>query len=262
MLCKKEGFPHESELVLCTVKKILPNSIFCELDDYRSKEGLIHISEVAPGRIRNIRDYVVENKKVVCKVIGVDEKKGHIDLSLRRVTESLKAIKLNEHKQEEKAEKLLEQVAKRLNTSLEEVYQKAGNKIIESFGTLMGCYQKLVVSDEKPLIDLSIDKKIASEIVKMVKERIKPPEVRIESKIVLKNPSPDGVDRIKSILKKTLDLAQKNNYRIKLTYVGAPNYRLVITASDYKTAETIFQKISSLISDESKKEKGEYQVIR
>ena len=59
MFYKKQGFPEESELVLCTVKKILDHSVFVGLDEYNNLEGMIHISEVSPGRIRNIRDHFI-----------------------------------------------------------------------------------------------------------------------------------------------------------------------------------------------------------
>ena len=85
MLLKKEGFPEEDELVMCTVTQVQFHSVFVTLDEY-DKGGMIHISEVSPGRIRNIRDFVREGKKIVCKVLRVNEEKGHIDLSLRRVT--------------------------------------------------------------------------------------------------------------------------------------------------------------------------------
>ena len=55
MFYKREGFPHEEEITLCTVKKILHNSVFASLDEYKDREGIIHISEIAPGRIRTIR---------------------------------------------------------------------------------------------------------------------------------------------------------------------------------------------------------------
>ena len=86
MLLRKAGFPEDSELVICTVTKINPGSVFVNIDEY-DRSGLIHISEISPGRIRNIRDYVKEGKKVVCKVLHVDSNKGHIDLSLRRVSD-------------------------------------------------------------------------------------------------------------------------------------------------------------------------------
>ena len=87
MLLKKRGYPPEDSLVLVTVTKVNPNSVFVTLDYYENRPGLIHISEISPGRIRNIRDFVIEGKKVVCKVLKIDQTKGHIDLSLRRVTE-------------------------------------------------------------------------------------------------------------------------------------------------------------------------------
>ena len=72
MYYKKQGLPEENEVILCTVKKILPHSIFVDLDEYENKEGLIHISEISPGRVRNIRDFVKEGKKIGWKVLKLD----------------------------------------------------------------------------------------------------------------------------------------------------------------------------------------------
>src|SRR5210317_1898406 len=103
MLLQKKGFPLEDELVLCTVTNIHFHSVFAKMDEYDNKTGLIHISEISPGRIRNIRDYVVEGKKVICKVLKIDEGRGHIDLSLRRVNDGQKREKNSQLKQEQKA---------------------------------------------------------------------------------------------------------------------------------------------------------------
>src|SRR3989304_247871 len=102
MFYQRQGLPEDGELVLCTVEKIYPSSIFVDIDEYK-KQGLIHISEIAAGRIRNIRDYAVEGKKIVCKVIRIDKEKGHIDLSLRRVNESQQRNKISSIKQEQRA---------------------------------------------------------------------------------------------------------------------------------------------------------------
>ncbi len=73
----------EGDIVLCTVVKIERTTVFVKLED--GKEGTINTSEIAPGRIRNLRDYVVPDKKIVCKILSIDPK-GNINLSLRRVT--------------------------------------------------------------------------------------------------------------------------------------------------------------------------------
>ena len=75
MLFKKQDFPEEGDLVLCTVTSVQFHSVFVDMDEY-GKGGMIHISEVSPGRIRNIRDFVKEGKKIVCKVLRINQEKG------------------------------------------------------------------------------------------------------------------------------------------------------------------------------------------
>ena len=55
MIYKKTGLPEDSEIVMCTVTKIQYSSVFVKIDEY-GISGMIHISEIAAGRIRNIRD--------------------------------------------------------------------------------------------------------------------------------------------------------------------------------------------------------------
>ena len=49
MLYYKEGMPEEDEIVLCKVTKIFPSSVFVELLEF-NKQGMVHISEISPGR--------------------------------------------------------------------------------------------------------------------------------------------------------------------------------------------------------------------
>ena len=71
----------EGNLVLCTVKKVTNTITFVELSD--GEEGTIVSSEIAPGRIKLMRQYVVPNKKIVCKILEISG--DRISLSLRRV---------------------------------------------------------------------------------------------------------------------------------------------------------------------------------
>jgi len=68
------------DVVLCTVDKIAGTVVFVKID--RNGEGNIITSEIAPGRIRNLREYVVPKKKIVCKILRISPN-GNINLSLR-----------------------------------------------------------------------------------------------------------------------------------------------------------------------------------
>ena len=178
MLLKKKGFPEEDELVMCTVTKVQFHSVFVNLDEYGSS-GMIHISEVSPGRIRNIRDFVKEGKKVVCKVLRVNHERGHIDLSLRRVTETQKRKKVDETKQEQKAEKILELVAKDLSLDVKKLFDDITSNISEKYASLHEFFQQ-VVTDSNAIKDAGIDAKTAKKLEEDVKSRIKEAIVKIK----------------------------------------------------------------------------------
>ena len=108
MFYHREGFPEERELVLCTVTKVQHHSVFVRMDEFGGRSGMIHISEVSPGRIRNIRYFVKEGKIVVCQVLRINKERGYIDLSLRRVNDNQRRKKVDQLKQEQKEEKIIE----------------------------------------------------------------------------------------------------------------------------------------------------------
>lgn len=239
----------EGAIVLCTVKKILPHSVFVSLDEYPNKEGMIHISEISPGRIRTLRDFVKEGKKIVCKILKID--KDHIDLSLRRVTTSVRINKLTELKQEEKAEKLLKMIGERLKKTLLDMYKEIGNDIIEQYGSLNSFFQE-ISENKKP--ELEMEKKTLEAIREIVKEKIKPPEVKVHGCLLLEDTSPNGIDHIK----KALLIENKDT---GISYISAPRYRIEVTSRDYKTAEAILKRATEEIISSIEKSggKGEFK---
>ena len=65
-----------------TVVKIVDFGAFVSFD--KGKEGLVHISEIAEERVKNVKDYLVEGEEVDIRVIGVDDR-GKIKLSMKAV---------------------------------------------------------------------------------------------------------------------------------------------------------------------------------
>ncbi|MAG52983.1 MAG: translation initiation factor IF-2 subunit alpha [Nanoarchaeota archaeon] len=260
MFYKKQGLPEENEIVLCTIKKILPNSVFVELDEYIKKEGVIQISEISPGRIRNIRDFVKEEKKIVCKVLNVNKERNHIDLSLRRVNQAQRINKNNEFKQEQRSEKILEALGKQNKLTLKDIYSKIGFKIIEKFGNLTNGFQE-IVQDETALKPFNLDSKLESELIKIVRNKIKIKEIKISTTLKLRTSLPNGIEAIKETLKKINELSIKDKFGCDILYAGAPNYKISITSQDYKTAEKELEKIAQ-IAEASFKNSGTIEILR
>lgn len=66
-----------------TVTGIEDYGIFISLDEYYS--GLIHISEISHGFVRNIEDYVTLGETIKVKVVDVDEEVGQVKLSIKDI---------------------------------------------------------------------------------------------------------------------------------------------------------------------------------
>jgi translation initiation factor 2 subunit 1 len=71
----------------------------------------------------------------------VDEFKGHIDLSLRRVTEMQKRAKTDERKQEQKAENIIELLASTLKEPVDKVYKDISNVLLPKYEMLQYAFE-------------------------------------------------------------------------------------------------------------------------
>lgn len=257
MLFKKQGFPEESELVLCTVTSVQYHSVIVDIDEY-GRSGLIHISEVSPGRIRNIRDFVKEGKKVVCKVLRVNEEKGYIDLSLRRVNESEKRRKIESIKREQNAEKIVEIAAGKIGTKTEELYKDIFQKISDKYTSLKDFFDE-VSKDQKLLEEFGIDKKNAKILGEIIALRIKPTEIEIRGKLKITTYSPDGIGVIKESLKKAQEAGKES---ISINYLGSGTYHLIIKGNDYKEAEKVMKNSSEAAINYVEKHLGTAELVR
>ncbi len=251
----KRGFPEVGELVIVTVKSIKPYGAFVTLDEYGGKEGFIHIGEIATGWIKYIRDHIREGQKVVCKVLRVDPERGHIDLSLKRVNEHQKRDKIQEWKNEKKAEKLFEIVAQRLNKKVEDCYEEFGYSLIDRFGTLYGAFEEVAINEDV-LKEEGFQGDWCKIFEQVAKENITPPYVKISGYVELVSTAPDGVERIKKVL------SDSESEDVAITYLGAPKYRIYVQAEDYKTAEEILSNTANKIIEEFKKLGGEGEFHR
>ncbi|MQK95511.1 hypothetical protein, partial [Escherichia coli] len=84
-------------------------------------------------------------------------------------------------------------------------------------------------------------------------------KVKVRGYFEIKFMQPDGVERIKKAFS---EVKLDENVGIEIYYVGAPKYRVVIEAEDYKVAENALKKLVTTISKNVKKLGGECNFIR
>jgi translation initiation factor 2 alpha subunit (eIF-2alpha) len=221
----------EGDMVLCTVDRIAGTVVFVKIEG-EEKEGSIILSEIAPGRIRNLREYVIPKKKIVCKVLKISG--GNISLSLRRVTQKEKKEVMDAYNQERSYASILKSVVK-----------EKSNEIIDKItkeGRLYDFFEEARINPKK--LEELIGKENAKKIMDIILEQKKKKKI-IKRTISLKTQEPDGIHLIKSIL--------ENPGAIEIKYLSAGKYSLKIETEDGKKGEqelkTFLEKIEKKAKD-------------
>lgn len=225
-MLKKDGLPEENEIVLCTVSKIQHHSVFCNLDEY-GKTGMLHISEISSGRIRNITEYVTEGKTIVCKVLKLDKERGYIDLSLRRVTEAQKKAKAAGIKKHQVADKIVQLAATELKVKAEDLWEEI-NANLGNYENAFDLFQATVEGQAT----LNLKKPTVDVVQKLVNEKLKPAQVHIKGILEIVTYDSNGLALIHNAFKDT---------GLDASYMGGGKYAIGVTAKDYKKAESLLK---------------------
>ncbi|MDH5481403.1 MAG: translation initiation factor IF-2 subunit alpha [Candidatus Bathyarchaeota archaeon] len=245
MAFRKQEWPEVGDLVIATIDTVTDYGAYAKLDEY-DKKGLLHISEISSSWIRNIRDFVREGQKTVLKVLRVDVEKGHVDLSLRRVTKREKIEKVMFWKKERKAEVLLRSVAEKTGQSIENVYEKVADPVEKEYGLYEGL-EKVAKEGAEVLTKIGVPEEFASVLAEVARERIRLPTVKVKGIVEVRCAKPNGVKIIKDAFLNAKKAEKSRDVKLRFYVVATPKYCIEVLAENYKRAEGILQKVAQNI---------------
>ena len=229
-------YPEPGEIVLATITKIIAQGAYVTLDEYENLQGFLPTQEIAPGWIKAINRYVKRGEKKVLRVKKINEDRGDIDLSLKQVTNEQRKRKLLDVKRYEKGKTLMGSVAEK--ASLDD----AGIRNLEDvlYSKFDSVYEAFLDMDMARNGTGILEGKINDNLLGAVREicsKIKLPTVEIRGVVEMTCNRPDGVECIKDTL---VGLDQRYPGS-RVTYLGAPRYRISIVAADFKSAEKMIK---------------------
>jgi translation initiation factor 2 subunit 1 len=256
----QKDYPEEGEFVIGTVIKVQNYGAFVTLDEYPEREGFIHIAEIASGWVKRIRNHIKEKQKVVCKVMHIDESKGHVDLSLKRVNDHQKRAKIKEWKNNQKASRLMGMLSEAMHMSVEDCYKEFAEDLIEKYGSIYEAFEETAydpdILENEGFLGSWIEpfKKIAQDSIPIQ-------FVDIKGYLNIKSWTPNGIFHIKEALV-SAEESEYDDVTIEVHYVGAPHYTITVQAPDYKIAEDELKKAVNRIEDVLLKNDGEVEFHR
>ncbi len=226
----------EGDLILCKVKKVTNTITFVEMPN--GHEGTIISSEIAAGRIKLMRQHVVPNKQVVCKVLRIDG--DHAHLSLRRVNSKEKKEVMQRAKQVQAVNVAFKQILKEKESEVREC-------ILENFESLFEFVKEARI--DSGIVEKYIPKESEEAIKKVINKKRKNEELKQIIKI--KCLEDDGVTRIRKIF----DLENSN---LKVNYISAGKLSLRLTVEDFKKGKREMAGILEELEKRAKKNNCEF----
>lgn len=253
-----QRLPEEGEIIIATIRQVTGHGVYVTLDEYSNMTGFLHISEIATGWIRNIERYVRPKQKAVLKVIRVNKVRGEVDTSLKQVSGEERKSKLIEVKRSDKAVTLLDFIQLKLKLTDQEV-QEIEDKLLQKYEYLYDAFDAVSRKglDAIQSIDLSQEIKRA---IEEASKRIPAPLVAISGVMEIKSKKPDGIE----IIKNTLANAEvnKGGASSTITYIGAPRYRIVVKAENFKIAEKAMYNTVERTRANIEKQHGTFNFVR
>lgn len=220
------------DILLCQVEKIEGTTVFVNIENSPTR-GTIILSEVSAGRIRNLRDYVVPKKTIVCKVLRIMA--DHIELSLRRVTQKEQKEVMEQNKIEKSYLSIFKSV-------LKEKTKETIDKIKEK-QTLFEFVEEIKENQTK--LEKLVGNQESKEILEILKTQ-KKKTIQLKKEIKFHSTHPEGLKLIKEILGNSKDT--------QIKYLAAGKYSIKSESDNIKIAD---QKIEKTIEEIQNKIKGQ-----
>ena len=257
-ISETKKLPDLGEIVIVTVKEVTGHGAYVTLDEYDNLTAFLHISEIATGWIRNIERYVKAKQKTVLKVIRVNPTRSEVDLSLKQVTGEEKKAKVMEVKKDEKGSNFMDVIKTNLGydqSSIKEIEEKISQK----YDFIYDAFEAVAIKGPEVLSTLDLKPEVI-EAIELESKKIQIPHIEVRAVLDITVKKGDGIDTIKNILG-SVD-GSKNNSKIDITYIGAPKYRITVTAENFKIAEKALNHAIEKIKTNIEKNSGTFKFTR
>lgn len=237
MVYPRRDLPEQGELVVATVKEVYDFGAYLVLEEYGGMQAFLPWSEVSSKWVRNIRDVIREDQKVVVKVIRVDPLKKEVDVSLKRVSDTEKQRKMMWWKRYSKACKIVETVAEKLGKKIEDAYREVIWPLEDTYGDAMYALEEAVSKGSSIFEKAGISEEWHKPLLEEAAKHIKVKEVVVRYRLTVQSYSSDGVEKVKECLETIASYLDSAGIKYRLYTAGAPKYILEVYSEEYKTAE-------------------------
>lgn len=253
----EKKLPAPDDVVMVMVKEIQEMGGYVHLLEYNNAQGMIMLSELSRRRIRSVNKLLKVGRQEVAAVVRVDEDKGYIDLSKRRVApEDITKIE-DKWNKSRTVHSIVRHVAETVGVDMEELYKRWGWPLYTRYGHAYDGFRIAVKDPESVLQGLDIHENEKEELLKNIRRRLTPQAIKLRADIEVTCYEYEGIDAVKAALTAGEECSTEES-GIKIKLVAPPLYVVTTACLSKDSGITALNKALAAVESEIKKRKGNY----
>lgn len=225
-------YPNLDDLVVVNVRSIAEMGAYVSLLEYDNIEGMILLSELSRRRIRSINKLIRVGRNEVVVVLRVDEEKGYIDLSKRRVAPEDMAKCEEKYNKAKAVHSIMRHVAYLCKYNVEHLYEKIAWPLAKRYGDAYEAFKLSILKPDEVFEGVEFpNEQVKEELVKNITRRLTPQAMRLRADIEVTCFTYGGIESIKEGLRVAADMSTEE-HPIKIKLDATPVYVVTTTSLD------------------------------
>jgi len=258
----KNEYPQIDDLVYAKITEVNEVYITVILPEYNNIQAMIMLNEVSRVVTSHLKKKYKIGNCYVCRVLNVDDIKGFIDLTKKRVSDDESIIFVKKYKTNKKIIKLVKDYLTNINNN------KNININIDNFSDLFEEFMEKtfwslgednylnILNDANYDVNLfGIENN--KDFMEYIKNSLCKKEEKVNALFTLLNRDNDGIEYVKRLLKNCLKL-NTSEEKIKIHYIKSSEYLLTCISNDTNSVIKTMKLMLEYIKDELNKKNENY----
>jgi len=264
-------FPEVETTVVVQVLKIDDKiGAYVSLLEYDGKEGMINLGELSKKRIRSMAKILRIGSIEVCMVMSVDEDKGYINLSKKRVEPEDAPPKLEQFARAKAVHGIMQHVSSKHSIDVEDLCSKVSWPLHTKHESAFEGFKRHIegeiniwtdVDFSQPGTDMSsMAEELKKDIEVHMQRRLIASTLRLMAKCEVSCHEYEGIDAIKIALKEGYK-ASKEACEVNIKLIAHPVFALTCMCQDKELGVNVLTAAMDYIKESILAQKGAFNIV-
>ncbi|EGR33483.1 hypothetical protein IMG5_051610 [Ichthyophthirius multifiliis] len=220
---------------------------------------MITPNEMTKQMQQSIQKVLKIGRTEVVQVLRVDEEKGYIDLSKKKVRNNQDAACLDNYSKAKTVNSILITICESdKQITIDELYTKVVWPLSKKYKSAYEAF-RASLNDNQVINQFDVSEDIKQKLLKEIQRRLAPQTLRIKAEVELRCYGYEGVDAIKAALLAG-ESKSRNNCQVGFEIVGSPVYAGTINTQDKNLGLEVIKDALKAVEEVILSKNGQYKL--